>query len=128
MLQLIGEWESFSIDVSKRLADAYKKGRKSYNEERDKINSEFSYDTLNVDNGFGQMSYYGLVRYGLPKLPENISPVPADRNDLIAFKKGISVKEAFEFDREMLAGNTEGASKHNSLFDAKIIKEIYNNI
>ena len=42
------------------------------------------------------------IQLGLPKLPENISPVPFDLNDLIAIKKGITPKEAFELDREEL--------------------------
>ena len=129
LLQLIGEWEYFSIDVSKRLDDAYKKGRESYEKERDKIIYEFRGKTESVANAFSQMSYYGIVRYGLPKLPENISPVPLDLNDLIAFKKGISVKEAFELDRETLANKAKSESnKHNALWDAKITKYIYNNL
>lgn len=76
---------------------------------------------------------------GLPKLPSNISPVPEDLNDLIAHKKGISVREAFELNREdevtvALRGNLHGnvmcedgstALKHNALWDAKVIKAIY---
>lgn len=87
---------------------------------------------------------------GLPKLPSNVSPVPMDLNDLIAFKKGISVSEAFDLNREELAfgwyKNAErniinkfkedelaffgfkGESKdqkHNALWDAKVIKAIY---
>nr|WP_319265268.1 hypothetical protein [uncultured Draconibacterium sp.] len=108
------------------------------------------------------------VKTGLPKLPDNISPVPSDLNDLIALKKGITPKEAFELSREELAyggiwivPNTviprdmsvddflkefkkhgyqiakmddeaeikkvvPGENfKHNALFDAKVIKEIY---
>ncbi len=64
------------------------------------------------------------VRTGLPELPKNISPVPMDLNDLIALKKGMSVKEAFDLNREELAGK-DGDEKHNALWDAKIIKEIY---
>lgn len=77
---------------------------------------------------------------GLPKFPDNISPVPEDLNDLIARKKGISIREAFDLNREdevtvdlkyadMLIGtcaklNTT-SPKHNALWDAKIIKAIY---
>lgn len=96
-------------------------------------------------------------RIGLPKLPANISPVPFDLNDLIAIKKGISPKEAFDLNREVLAfmnagdgviknGESfskhcnkvvefpsgkilqEGMIKHNSLWDAKVIKAIYNKL
>jgi hypothetical protein len=71
----------------------------------------------------------------LQKLPPNISPVPQDLNDLIAFKKGISVKKAFELDREEMADTLIEVSdqleywgkngKHFALWDAKVIKAIY---
>lgn len=82
------------------------------------------------------------IKSGLPKIPENISPVPQDLNDLIALKKGISVREAFDLNREnmikwidlnefnrALTGSTEPLpienNKHNALHDAKVIKAIY---
>lgn len=80
-------------------------------------------------------------KIGLPKLPSNISPVPEDLNDLIARTKGISVREAFDLNREKLAFgsitliDTDGhyekkesishGDKYNTLFDAKVIKTIY---
>lgn len=88
---------------------------------------------------------YILTKVGLPKLPANISPVPQDLNDLIALKQGVSVREAFGLDRECLNlfvlgmdhlgskwhvlphqqfGGTDKL-KHNSLYDAKVIKSIY---
>lgn len=74
---------------------------------------------------------YILTKTGLPKLPANISPVPTDLNDLIAFKKGITPKEAFDLNREYLSGermDSPAKQKHNALWDAKVIKEIYNNL
>ncbi|MFA6726850.1 MAG: hypothetical protein WCS17_01395 [Prevotella sp.] len=81
---------------------------------------------------------YHAYKIGLPKLPTNISPVPLDLNDLIAHKKGISVREAFDLYREKLADELngfewwkaskkviEGMCKHNALWDAKVIKAIY---
>lgn len=104
------------------------------------------------------------LRTGLPKLPANISPVPEDLNDLIARNKGISVREAFNVNRESIGckgvwlipedevpegiSNKEfinnlndglvvipsdslikhivpNGNKHNALWDAKVIKEIY---
>nr|WP_320022094.1 hypothetical protein [uncultured Draconibacterium sp.] len=104
---------------------------------------------------------------GFPKLPDNISPVPSDLNDLIATKKGITPKEAFCLNREKLLFGKDFPSpclvvdgkkyskediskiekeyressdkiypkdcteikiknsKHNALWDAKVIKEIY---
>ena len=77
------------------------------------------------------------MRFGLPNLPDNISPVPFDLNDLIAIKKDITPKEAFDLSRvEYLenegcffptwGGMSEGQrGSHNALFDAKVIKEAY---
>lgn len=75
----------------------------------------------------GQSAVLNYKR-GLPKLPSNVSPVPMDLNDLIAFKKGISVSEAFDLNREFIAGAKIGdaaTEKHNALWDAKVIKSIY---
>lgn len=101
----------------------------------------------------GQIKYSEKIKIGLPKLHPNISPVPFDLNDLIAIKKGISPREAFDLDREELAfgwvENQERIAinefkenelathrfkeenkdqKHNSLWDAKVIKAIYNKL
>ena len=100
---------------------------------------------IEIPKGF-DMFHGRYVKVGLPKLPVNISPVPFDLNQLIAEKKGISVGEAFELNREELAfsesfnptrkaasvkymqGDKWGDEKHNALFDAKVIKEIYNKL
>ena len=71
---------------------------------------------------------YNAIKRGLPKLPSNVSPVPMDLNDMIAFKRGISVSEAFDLNREFIAGAKIGdaaTEKHNALWDAKVIKAIY---
>jgi len=90
----------------------------------------------------GRVLQEGGCKVGLPMLPDNISPVPLDLNDLIAIKKGIGVKEAFDMSREWLAngvfpdspyGQVATASsmnesinnKHNALWDAKVIKCVY---
>lgn len=80
---------------------------------------------------------------GLPKLPSNISPVPFDLNDLIAIKYGISVREAFELNREELSFKEKSefelldislteykqfGGKHNTLWDSFVIKSIYNKL
>jgi len=55
----------------------------------------------------------------LPKLPSNISPIPQDLNDLIAIKKGISVREAFDMDRlKLIDVNGILESIHN-IYDAQ---------
>ena len=75
------------------------------------------------------------LKTGLPKLPKNISPVPQDLNDLIAFKKGITPAEAFDLNREEMAFRgakwselIDYSAKHNALNDALVIKEIYNKL
>ena len=84
-------------------------------------------------------------KIGLPKLPANFPPVPQDLNELIAFKKGISVGEAFELDREeYLNDNVKGkefsdklfrdrlwskeSDKFNAFWDAKVTKGIFNKL
>lgn len=75
------------------------------------------------------------IKIGLPKLPENISPIPFDLNDLIAIKYNTSAWDAFKIDRELEWNPQIEVSdqleywgkngKHNALWDAKVIKEIY---
>ena len=132
MVQLLGEWETKFICLSgeyKTAEEARCKGCYAWG-----CNSTDGYKT------------------GLPKLPDNISPVPFDLNDLIAIKKGITPKEAFNLNREALwkqdiTGWSDNEvksikemtvikdhtgenilNKHNALFDAKVIKEIYNKL
>lgn len=58
-------------------------------------------------------------------LPEGVSAVCHDINQDIAAWQGISDAEAFDASREeLLAEPIEGA-KHNSLYDAKVIKALY---
>lgn len=115
--------------------------------EWDEKDNCFEYDpmkhpgVIEIPKGFDPLK--SKVKIGIPKLPSNISPVPQDLNDLIAQKKGISVREAFELNREELVGswdsleelghtgkvyNVDQFPKHNSLFDAKVIKAIYEKI
>ena len=150
LLQLIGEWEyKFNIthiidceglcdndiyDLKEILKDNYTILPPKYRGRYSNINSI-------------------PTKIGLPKLPPNISPVPFDLNDLISIRKGISPREAFYLDREELAFGwvenqeriainefkenelaTHGfkeenkEQKHNSLWDAKVIKAIYNKL
>lgn len=100
--------------------------------------AEWDKSPKEIDLGGGLKRYFfmpfGKDSYsiGLPKLPANISPVPLDLNDLIAHKKGISVKEAFDLNREELAFGKVAADstddKHNAIWDAKVIKEVYNKL
>lgn len=120
LLQLLAEWEEIRVDTD--------------------LCPECGYDNIARDGKWPFM-------VGLPILPTNISPVPEDLNDLIARVKGISVREAFDLNREELAymkldlyGTGKGYgkrdentlkveqvedNKYNALFDARVIKEIY---
>lgn len=61
-------------------------------------------------------------------LPDNICPVCYDINTDIAKEYDISIQEAFDKSREDILDELDRVvkgSKHNSLYDAKVIKEIY---
>lgn len=63
-------------------------------------------------------------------LPDNVSPVCIDINNSIADCLTISEREAFDISREKMLQDWEVAipdgDKHNSLYDAMIIKELCN--
>lgn len=61
-------------------------------------------------------------------LPDNICPVCHDINQDIANFYGISEKEAFDKSREDVIQNSIGGKKHNALYDAEVIKAIYDKI
>ena len=61
-------------------------------------------------------------------LPEYISPVCHDINQDIAYLLNITDREAFDLNREELAGITDNIAKHNALFDAKVIKAIFDKL
>ena len=62
-------------------------------------------------------------------LPENVNPACVDINQEIARHYGISEKQAFDKSREEiimeLYGEPIPGRKHNSLYDAEVIKAIY---
>lgn len=71
--------------------------------------------------------------FGTPfDLPDNVSPVCYDINQDISLLEGVSEREAFDINREEFleehnkSNIIDKDAKHNSLYDAKIIKEIYN--
>ncbi|MCK5614707.1 hypothetical protein KAR91_73275 [Candidatus Pacearchaeota archaeon] len=136
MLQLLAEWETkpyaFEIDVK------YIPNNMTLREfiEEMKANGNIITDSGATPHDGIKETLEG--RIGLPKLPDNISPVPEDLNDLIARVKGISVREAFDLNREELAYGPaqvfvndnvkfggEPIQKHLAIWDAKVIKEIY---
>lgn len=64
-------------------------------------------------------------------LPSNVSPCCHDINQDIADYMDISQKEAFDVSREQFLGcylSEIKGNKHNALYDAKVIKGIYNKI
>ena len=58
-------------------------------------------------------------------IPENVNAACHDINQDIAKHLEISEKEAFDYTREDLVDEEITGDKHNSLYDAKVIKSIY---
>jgi len=141
-LQLVGEWDSNSNPIGEIIW--HKTDTKDYFNGVDEAGRLFE----KINNKINILD--DVVKSGLPKLPSNISPVPLDLNDLILHKylnrvsSLFTAKDAFNVNREtlmyLLDGNKQENelyevvdntytlkenSKHNSLFDAKIIKSIY---
>ena len=61
-------------------------------------------------------------------IPENVNAACHDINQDIAKYLGISEKEAFDYTREDLVDRGISGDKHNSLYDAKVIKSIYSKV
>jgi hypothetical protein len=78
--------------------------------------------------------HYDMVLFidifgGAFDIPKNVNPVCHDINQDIAKFYNISEREAFDKSREeILSSNNikKEGDKHNSLYDAKVIKSIYN--
>ena len=80
--------------------------------------------------------HYDMVLFidifgGAFDLPKNVNPACHDINQDIAKYFNISEMEAFDYSREKIIVDhnkeIEG-DKHNSLYDAQVIKEIYNTL
>lgn len=150
--ELIGEWETkpwqYIVDAAKIPVDMT---LREFCEMSKKQAVFLSY----LDNEAIPYEIQSSVKVGSPILPENISPVPQDLNDLIAFTKNISAKEAFNLNRQELAYGKEKfnemfnddfahkrdmsllfgeeatklqINKHNALSDARTIKMCYINL
>ena len=66
-------------------------------------------------------------------LPEYITPAVYDINQLMAQKLNLTMQQAFDYSREQLLEelfkyNPYKEHKHNALYDAVVIKEIYNSL
>lgn len=61
-------------------------------------------------------------------IPDNICPCCHDINSDIAREYNITEKEAFDFNREQILESSDidtSGQKHNSMYDARVIKTIY---
>ena len=135
MVQLLAEWEKgYPKDIVSN-GTIVLSCSNGFNEKKQK-----KYFKLEGEDGLENLSVSNYIKNGLPKLPSNISPVSEDLNDLIARVKGISVREAFDLNREELLSDShfltiqEGSGiagidmpmqKHSAIWDARVIKEIY---
>lgn len=146
LLQLIGEWEE-----TKGTLIIEESALKECTEEELVSMFRSSPTVIKAKYPSAKMIPNYIWKLGLPIISSNISPVPFELNQFIAEKKGISVREAFELDREELAfgfvGNVQRMvlnewheqdmaffgfpgekaknDKHNALFDARVMKAIY---
>ena len=133
MLQLLGEWEEKPICLGRiSLTDHECVVHESKTTHGCPNKKYFEGVDIKKLESF-QCNYKHNTKTGLPKLPQNISQVPFDLNDLIAIKKGITPAEAFDLDREemvkeKLTPKYIQSGKHNALFDADVTKEIYNKL
>jgi len=59
------------------------------------------------------------------KLPSNVNPACHDINQDIARYFNLTEREAFDYSREEIVMGKIPGDKHNSLYDAKVIREIY---
>ncbi|WP_163321687.1 hypothetical protein [Draconibacterium mangrovi] len=139
LVQLLAEWEiKKEIDNLKYLTDPIDELKFQQMKFLTKAGERIM--IAESENGFGLERISIITRTGLPKLPDNISPVPFDLNDLISIKKSITPKEAFDLNREELCIDVTDTElwqsleridkhslpqRHNALWDAKVIKEIY---
>jgi len=88
------------------------------------------YDTVEL---VSDVCHYDMVLFidifgGAFDLPENVNPMCHDINQDIATYYCISEKEAFNMSREEIVKSKSDpieGDKHNALYDAKVIKRIY---
>ena len=88
------------------------------------------YDTVEL---VSDVCHYDMVLFidifgGAFDIPKNVNPACHDINQDIARYYEISEIEAFDYSREQILANcdiTIEGEKHNALYDAKVIKAIY---
>ena len=125
----LGKYEHFSL-VNKENTEVY--GDKEFI--RGHLKNWLSkYDSVEL---VSDVCHYDMVLFidifgGAFDLPKNVNPSCHDINQDIATFYSISETEAFDKSREDILkyfSKTIEGDKHNSLYDAKVIKEIYNSI
>lgn len=87
------------------------------------------YDSVEL---VSDVCHYDMVLFidifgGAFDLPENVSPACHDINQDIARHFNISEREAFDKSREEIADTIQD-DKHNALYDAMVIKNIYEKV
>lgn len=92
--------------------------------------SQFEYVELVSDVSHYDMVLFADLFNGAMGIPENICPACYDINQDIMKKYNCSMQDAFNISREdILFQNYKNeviqGQKHNALYDAKVIKEIY---
>lgn len=98
----------------------------------DKVSEGESNITLVTDVGHYDMVLFIDIFGSAFDLPKKIVPTYIDINNIIADEMGLSLQEAFDLNREELVEKLDKNSKleirkHNSLWDATMIKKIYEN-
>lgn len=93
--------------------------------------SEYDYVELVSDCCHYDMVLFIDIFGGAFDIPKNVNAVCHDINQDLAKRFMITEREAFDVSREALLkarvdSNIIEGDKHNSLYDAKVIKEIYN--
>lgn len=91
------------------------------------------FDTVEL---ISDVSHYDMVLFadlfdGAMNIPKNVCPACYDINQDIMKKYNCSMQEAFDMSREYILyqnykENKIIGQKHNALYDAKVIKEVYN--
>ena len=124
----LGTYEHFSI--SQENTEVY--GNKNFiSKHLNNWLSEYDYVELVSDCCHYDMVLFIDIFGGAFDIPKNVNPACHDINQDLAKRFMITEREAFDVSREALlkarvdSRIIEG-DKHNSLYDAKVIKELYN--
>jgi hypothetical protein len=126
----INEWLQLNV-IDNLVNDPEKAiiGTKSYIRENIlKILKERKYDNIQWVSDVCHYDFVLLIDllYGNAlHMPINVSAACYDINQLMAEKMNISLKDSFNLNRESLITIPSQVRKHNALYDAKIIKLLY---